>query len=130
MVVDTTPCTNSRKGGRGHRPAPFAAHSRPQDSRRVKAQYDGGADEHIIPLKVLRDEFPSATVRPAGDDHRILHGLPGLVSAFGQVEFAVAYNGRQFLDNCVVADADINVLIGNGARLDRGPDLRSQHDPD
>jgi hypothetical protein len=44
LVVVLTPCTVSSKGRKCLGPGPVVARTRPQDSRRFKAQYDGGDD--------------------------------------------------------------------------------------
>ncbi|OBQ31770.1 MAG: hypothetical protein AN485_23215, partial [Anabaena sp. MDT14b] len=89
-------------------------------ARRVSVQYDGGADEHVLPLRFVKENFPSLQLRGPGRGQGALKGLSGLVPTVGVVDMVVTHGNRHFIDYFIVVDADISVLLGNRARLALG----------
>ncbi len=91
--------------------------------RQVTALFDGGADEHVIPLHVVRTHFPSVRIRPPKPHQRSLRGIAGSLPSVGLVDILVVYGNRRFADYFVVVDTDMYILLGNCARAALGLSL-------
>jgi hypothetical protein len=89
----------------------------------LKIQWDGGADENVMPQGIFRKYFASMRLQPPSESVKFLRGVGGVIPVRGRAEFLVAYGSRSFIDYFVVADCGTNVLIGSRARAALGLSL-------